>query len=170
MSTKSTLGQKTSDIFGKINFNPSKSFGLKYNFNLDNNIDTLNYQSVSTNLVTNNIKTSFNFSKEDHFYGSNEFISNFTTFYKDDHSLNFDIRKNLNTNATEYFDLGYNYDNDCLKLYVTYNKEFYTSGSIKPTKNLYFGVVVKDITEMHNFPLIKNWDQAMRVFGKRHTD
>ena len=107
---------------------------------------------------------------EDNFYGHNKYISNYSTYYKDDHSITFDIRKNLYTNKTEYFNLGYDYDNDCFKLYLNFNKEFYTSGSIKPSKNLFFGVVIKDITEMHNFPLIKNWDESMRIFGKRHTD
>ena len=170
LPTKSTLGQKSSDFFGKIDFNPSKSFGFNYNFNLDNSLDQLNYQSIAANLITSNIITSFNFAKEDSFYGSNEYISNYSTFYKDDHSIAFDIRKNLNTNATEYFNLGYNYDNDCLQLYLNFNKEFYSTGSIKPSKNLFFGVVIKDITEFHNFPLIKNFNESMRIFGKRHTD
>jgi hypothetical protein len=116
------------------------------------------------------MKTSFNFAKEDHFYGSNEYISNFSTFYKDDHSLTVDVRKNLHTNTTEYFNLGYNYDIDCLQVYLAYDKEFYSGGGIEPSKNLYFGIVIKDITEMHNFPLIKNFNESMRIFGKRHMD
>ena len=170
LSTKSTLGEKTSDFFGKINFNPSKSFDLNYNFNLDSNLNAINYQSITANLITNNIITSFDFAMEDNFYGHNKYISNYSTYYKDDHSITFDIRKNLYTNATEYFNLGYNYDNDCLQLYLNFNKEFYTSGSIKPSKNLFFGVVVKDITEFHNFPLIQNFNESMRIFGKKHTD
>ena len=31
--------------------------------------------------------------------------------------MNFNIRKNVYTNATEYFNLGYNYDNDCFCSY-----------------------------------------------------
>ena len=170
LSSKSTLGEKSSDFFGKINFNPSKSFDLKYNFNLDSNLNTLNYQNIGVNLMANNIETSFNFAKEDNFYGSNEYISNFSTFYKDDHILTVDIRKNLHTNTTEYFNLGYNYDIDCFQVYLAYDKEFYSGGDIEPSKNLYFGIVIKDITEMHNFPLIKNFNQSMSMFGKRHTD
>ena len=170
LSSKSTLGEKSSDFFGKINFNPSKSFDLKYNFNLDSNLNTLNYQNIGVNLIANNIETSFNFAKEDHFYGSNEYISNFSTFYKDDHILTVDIRKNLHTNTTEYFNLGYNYDIDCFQVYLAYDKEFYSGGGIESSKNLYFGIVIKDITEMHNFPLIKNFNESMRIFGKRHSD
>ncbi len=153
-----------------MSLNPSKSFGLNYNFNLDSNLNAINYQSISAELLTSNVITSFDFAMEDNFYGHNKYFSNATTFYKDDHSVNFDIRKNVYTNATEYFNLGYNYDNDCLQVYLNYNKEFYYGGDIKPTKNLFFGVVVKDITEFHNFPLIKNFNESMRVFGKRHTD
>ena len=79
MPTKSTLGQKSSDFFGKIDFNPSKSFGFNYNFNLDNNLDQLNYQSIAANLITSNIITSFNFAMEDNFYGHNKYISNYST-------------------------------------------------------------------------------------------
>ena len=170
LPTKSTLGQKSSDFFGKINFNPNKFFGFNYNFNLDNNLDQLNYQSIAANLMTSNIISSFDFAMEDNFYGHNKYISNYSTYYKDDHSITFDIRKNLYSNATEYYNLGYNYDNDCLQLYLNFNKEFYSDGSITPSKNLFFGVVVKDITEFHNFPLIKNFNQSMRIFGKKHTD
>jgi LPS-assembly protein len=170
LPTKSTLGQKSSDFFGKVDFNPSNSFGFNYNFNLDNNLKKLNYQSITANLITDNIITSFDFANENSFYGNNKYISNYSTYYKDDHAITFDIRKNLYTNRTEYFNLGYNYDNDCLRLYLNFNKEFYASGSIGPTKNIFFGIVVKDITEMHNFPLIKNFNESMRVFGKKHMD
>ena len=170
LPTKSTLGQKTSDFFGKVKFKPSKFFDVNYNFNLDNNLDQLNFQNITTNFRTNNIVTSFDYLREDNFYGDTKFISNTTSYVMDDHSLTFNIRKNLYSHTTEYFNLGYNYDNDCILLYLNFNKEFYTSGSIKPTKNLFFGVVIKDITEFYDFPIIEQSNKFMRLFGKNHTD
>ena len=50
MPTKSSLHRKTSDIVGKMNYNFSKIGNIGYKFSLDDNLNDLNYNEVSTTL------------------------------------------------------------------------------------------------------------------------
>ena len=50
MPAKSSLDQKTSDIVGEINYNFSELSNIEYKFSLDHDLNTLNYNEISTNL------------------------------------------------------------------------------------------------------------------------
>ena len=45
---------------------------------------------------------------------------------------------NLDKNITEYYNLIYEYKNDCLIAGVEYNKSNYADGDLKPEENLFF--------------------------------
>ena len=50
----------------------------------------------------------------------------------------FDATKNLKTDFTEYYNLIYQYQSDCLITSIEYNKKFYKDGNILPDKSLLF--------------------------------
>ncbi len=58
---KSTLNRKTSNIVGELLFKPKEFFDLKYNFSLDNDMQTLNYNFIDEKFTVNNFVTSFDF-------------------------------------------------------------------------------------------------------------
>ena len=135
----STLGKKTSDIFGNFEIYPNDIFSLKYNFALDNNFDKSNYDSIASTFSVNRFVTTFEYSDEKNNLINESFTSNSTYFEFDkNNSINFNVRRNNEISATEYYNLIYNYKNDCLVASVKFNKEFYKDADLEPEKAIFF--------------------------------
>ena len=84
------------------------------------------------------ISTSFNFLSSGDVIGNDEIISNSSKIKLDkEKSLRFNIAKDLNRDFTEYYDLIYEYETDCLKASIEYNKKFYRDGNLQPEKSLF---------------------------------
>ena len=47
-------------------------------------------------------------------------------------------RRNRKINLTEYYDLVYEYKNDCLTAAIKYKKTYYQDADLKPEENLLF--------------------------------
>jgi LPS-assembly protein len=135
----STLGKKSSDVFGSFEINPSNIFKLKYNFAIDNNLDKSNYDAILTTLSVNKFITTFEYSDEKNNLINQSYTSN-TSSYKFDknNSINLNIRRNNDLSATEYYNLIYSYKNDCLAASVKFNKEFYKDSDLEPEKEIFF--------------------------------
>ena len=81
--------------------------------------------------------------QEKNHIGNSEFIetgidydlNNFT-------ELTISTKRNLLTNSAEFYNLSYNYINDCLKAGIAYRREFYTDRDIEPVNNLMFTISV----------------------------
>ena len=140
---KSTLGQKSSDIFGEISFNPTKHLNFEYDFSIDNNLDRANYNLLKAGLTINNFITTFEFLEEDNFIGDKSYITNQTKYNIDsNNSISFSGTKNLDKGISEYYNLIYEYQNDCLTAAVEYNKSFYSDSDLKPGKNIFFSIKI----------------------------
>ena len=139
LPTSSTIGKKMSDIFGNIKIYPNENLSLKYNFSLDNNFDKTNYDSISSELKINKFVTSFEYSDEKNNLKNKSFTSNSTSFEIDDsNSINFNVRRNNEKSATEFYNLIYSYKNDCLVASVEFNKEFYKDSDLRSEKAIFF--------------------------------
>ncbi len=143
LPTKSTLGQKTSDIVGNLKFIPSKFFNFEYEFSVDNNLNETNYNLAKANLSINNFVTSFEFLQEDNMIGEKSYLSNKTTFnFNESNSLSFKTNKNLDKDISEYYTLIYEYKNDCLTAAIEYDRQYYTDSDLKPEKNIFFSIKI----------------------------
>jgi len=138
---KSNLSEKRSDIVGKASYIPNKFLSLDYSFSYDNNFKSSNYDALSLNADFNLFSTSFNFLSEDDQISDNEILTNTSELHiSDEKSIKFNITKNLKNDFTEFYDLIYQYETDCLKISLDYNKKFYSDGNLKPEKNLFFSI------------------------------
>ena len=138
---KSNLDEKRSDIVGKATYIPNKFLSFDYNFSYDKNLKSSNYDFLSFNANFNSFSTNLKFLSEDDQISDNEILSNTTNIYiNDEKSLKFNITKNLKNDFTEFYNLIYQYETDCLKISLDYNKKFYRDGSLKPEKNLFFSI------------------------------
>ncbi len=143
----STIGEKNSNIFGKFSNTFNDEISLDYNFSIDNNFDVLNYNQVVTTLSLNNFVTKFDFIEENTDRTDINTISNTTTYeLNDEHYFSFKTRKNRKINLTEYYDLVYEYKNDCLIAGVKYRKSFYKDRTIKPKEDLMLTLTIIPIT------------------------
>ena len=141
MPLTSTIGNKSSDIFGNLILQPNKHLDFDYSFQVDNNLSTTNYNMIKTQLNVNNFVTSFEFLEERNLLGNESYLSNKTNYQFDkNHSLGFSTRKNKRTDLTEFYNLIYEYKNDCLIAAVEYNKDFYKDDGIEPSENILFSI------------------------------
>ena len=139
----SSIGQKRSDFIGSLEFNPNTSFNINYSYSMDNNFDDINYNFITTNYSINNFITSFKFLEDNSISGDKSFIENTTKLsFKNNYSLQFDTNKNLEKNMTEYYNLIYEYKNDCLAAAINYRKSFYKDANITPEENIFFTIKI----------------------------
>ena len=139
----STLGKKTSDIVGDIKFNLNKNLNLKYNFSLDENLSDTNYQFIESEIKINNFVTKFEYLNENTTMNKETFISNNSSYIIDDSKMiSFETRKNKKTKLTEFYNLIYEYKNDCLIAALEFNKDYYNDRDIKPEKNIFFKLTI----------------------------
>ena len=141
--TNSTLNKKTSNIFGQFNFKPIKNISLGYNFSLKNDLNTFEYNSLMTKMEFGNFVTQFDYLEERGVVGNTNVIENKTTYNFDDQNfISFNTRKNRRLNLTEYYDLVYEYKNDCLVAGIKYRKNYYNDADIKPVEELFFSITI----------------------------
>ena len=147
VSTTSTLGEKQSNLFGKVNYGLSKMFGLNYDFALDNDLQTFEHNSIGTVFNFDKLITSFNFVETGGKMGDTNFITNTTKFLiNDDNFLSFNTRRNRKISLTEYYDLVYEYKNDCLIAGVKYKKTYYKDRDLVPAEDLLFSITLFPLT------------------------
>jgi len=152
----SNIGEKTSDIVAGLIYNPNSIFKMNYNFSLDNNLNDTNYQMLETEFKVNNLITSFEYLNENNTINKESYISNKTIYNFDNvNSLGFEIRENKKTNLTEYYNLIYQYRNDCLIAAIEYNKDYYSVGDLKPEENLFFKLTIIPFGEANSPSLRK---------------
>ena len=97
---------------------------------------------------------SFDFLEEDNFIGNQSYLTNKSTLnLNENKSISFETSKNLDKNITEYYNLIYEYKNDCLTASIEYNKEYYSDNDLKPEENLFFSIKIIPFGEI-NIPNI----------------
>ena len=143
----STINRKSSNLFGSIKNNFSKNFEIDYNFAIDNDLQTFEYNDVQAKISLDNFITEFSFVEENGEMGDNNFIENTTSLSFDESNfIKFNSRRNRKINLTEYYDLVYEYKNDCLIAGIKYKKTYYEDRDLKPSENLFFTISIIPIT------------------------
>ena len=91
----------------------------------------------------NLIKFNIDYLKEDNHVGNQNYIKTGLNFYpRDNTSLSFKNKRNLVNNSSEYYDLSYEYFNDCLRAGIVYRREFYNDSEIEPENSLMFKITI----------------------------
>ena len=145
--TRSTINRKNSNIFGTINNNLLENINFSYDFSLDNDMKTINENTIGTEISINNFVTSFTLYEQRNELGETHVLSNSTEYkVNDNSSLKFSTRRNKEINLTEYYDLSYEYKNDCLTAALRFNKTFYQDKDLVPTEDLFFSLTIIPLT------------------------
>ena len=142
---KSGLNKKTSDIIGQVNLNPNNKLKLNYDFALKDNLSDTSYQLLGTELKINNFVSTFEYLNENNSNSTDvSYFTNSSKFINQDgtKSLAFSTRENKKTDATEFYNLIYEYRNDCLIAALEYNKDFYSDGVLRPEENIFFKLTI----------------------------
>ena len=145
--SNSTLNKKNSNYFGKIENNLNEHINFNYEFSINHELNKVQYNSFGTTLSKNNFVTTFNYIEESGAIGSTHILENVTTFNFDKQNfISFKTRKNREIDLTEYYDLIYEYKNDCITAGIKYNKTYYKDRDLEPTEDLMFSIKLVPIT------------------------
>ena len=147
--SQTSLHKRNSNLFGSVDYGLSNNLIIDYKFAIDNKIENFVHNSVGINFSLNNFVTSFNFIEEELELGNTNILENTTKYnLNNNNSVSFKTRKNREINLTEYYDLVYEYKNDCLTVGVKFNKTYYEDRDLKPSENIMFTISFYPLTSV----------------------
>ena len=148
---KTTLHNKYSDLIGGTYLNLNDNLQIKYNFSADNNLQLLNYSNLDAKIKINNFITNFEFLEENNDIGTESYLSsNLQYDFINNTSLSYNTRRNRKTNLTEYYNIIYEYTNDCLVASIEYNKDYYSDRDLKPNEEIFFKISITPFTNINS--------------------
>ena len=147
--SQTSLHKRNSNLFGSVDYGLSNNLVIDYKFATDNKIENFVHNSIGINFSLNNFVTSFNFIEEELELGNTNILENTTKYnLNSNNSVSFKTRKNREINLTEYYDLVYEYKNDCLTAGVKFNKTYYEDRDLKPSENIMFTISFYPLTSV----------------------
>ena len=147
ISKVTTLNKKRSNIFGSVKNKISKNWDLEYDFAINDKLNKVEKNSINTTISLNNFVTTFNFFEKNGSMGETNTIENTSKYLLDEkNSVSFKSRRNRKINLTEFYDLVYEYKNDCLTAGIKYRKTYYEDRELKPSEDLMFTVTFYPLT------------------------
>ena len=143
LPTNNQVGLKTSNFFSEIEYSPNEILKTTYKNSFKNNAKDVTYENFITEISLNNFVTTFDYLNENNTSDENSYLKNTTQYViNDSNNLLFSTRINKKTDLTEYYNLMYQYKNDCLAASIEYNKDFYSDRDVKPEENIFFKLTI----------------------------
>ena len=142
MSSSSSLDEKLSDLVGSIEYE-KKNINLNYNFAVDQNYNDLNYNEIGLKTNLGPVDINFDYLLEKKHIGNQDYFKTKLDFNRNNNALiSFETKRNLITNSSEFYNLSYEYINDCLRAGLVYRREFYNDSELEPENSLMFKITL----------------------------
>ena len=149
LTNTNQIGEKMSNIFSEIMYSPNDHLTTKYITAIKNNLKDINYENLLTEFRINNFVTTFDYLNENNTVNKNSYLSNTTAYNLDEfNKISFSTRKNKTKDLTEYYNLMYQYKNDCLAASIEYKKDFYSDRELKPDESILFKLTITPFAEI----------------------
>ena len=143
MPESSSLDEKLSDLLGNANLKFNDNFNISYDFALDQNYKDMNYNEIGFNYNLNPIKFNVDYLLEKKHIGNQEYFKTNLEYTKGNNGIfGFEMKRNIITNSSEYYNLSYEYLNDCLRAGLVYRREFYNDSELEPENSLMFKITL----------------------------
>ena len=141
MGSVSSLDEKMSDLVGYSNLKIGEKLDVKYKFGLDQNYNDLNYNEIESTLNFSKLSFGINYLQEKKHIGNDEYLkTNIGYNTARNQKLVFENKRNLVRDSSEYYDLSYEYFNDCLRAGLVFRREFYNDSELEPENSLMFKI------------------------------
>jgi LPS-assembly protein len=148
--SSTSLDQRFSDVVGESKYNINNNVNLNYNFSIDQGYKNFNYSEVGSDFTFDKVKFNISYLQEKNHIGNQEFArSGFDLKLNNSSEIAFNTKRNLLTSSAEFYNLSYNYINDCLKAGIAYRREFYTDRDIEPVNRLMFTITIVPFAEIN---------------------
>ena len=145
MPSKATLNEKMSDIIGEASLNLSENINISHNFLLDQNLENFNKNRIELGAIYPSANFNLSFLEESQHIGHTKYVETKAGFNFSDGLISLGAKRNLLTNSAEFYDLSYEYINDCLTAGVAFRREFYRDRDVEPEDSLIFKVTFKPL-------------------------
>jgi LPS-assembly protein len=153
ISDTSSLDKRFSDILGSFNYDDNKKFKINYDYSLDQNFKEMNYNEVNASYDFNNIKFNIDYLEQNNISNKvndeKEYIKTSLEIQKGDNGLfTFSNKRNIITNSSEFYNMSYEYINDCLRAGLIFRREFYNDSELEAENSLMFKITLSPFGEM----------------------
>ena len=145
MPSKATLNEKMSDIIGEASLNLSENIKISHNFLLDQNLENFNKNRIELGAIYPSTNFNLSFLEESQHIGHTKYVETKAGFNFNNGLISLGAKRNLLTNSAEFYDLSYEYINDCLTAGVAFRREFYRDRDVEPEDSLIFKVTFKPL-------------------------
>ena len=70
--------------------------------------------------------------------GNQKYVNSKASFNFENSEFSFSTKRNLLSNSSEFYNLSYEYINDCLRAGLAFRREFYKDRDLEPEDSLFF--------------------------------
>jgi LPS-assembly protein len=149
--SSTSLDQHFSDVVGVSKYNINDKLNLNYNFSIDQGYNKFNYNEIGADLTIDKAKFNLGYLQEKNHIGNQEYVQTGIDFKLNNSSeLSINTKRNLLRNSAEFYNLSYNYINDCLKAGIVYRREFYTDRDVEPANSLMFTISIIPFAQINS--------------------
>ena len=143
IASQTSMDQRFSDIVGESSYQINNNIDFKYNFALDQNYKDINYSEIGADFTYDNVELNISYLEEKNHIGSAEYIQSDASYLiNDSNKLSFSTKRNILTSSAEFYNLSYEYINDCLRAGLVYRREFYADRDVEPANSLMFKISI----------------------------
>ncbi len=142
MASKTSLDEKLSDLVGSSKIEINEKMDFIYNFSLDQNYKDFNYNEFNSNFNFDPMKIGFGYILENNHIGDQEYFKTKIDYTSNNSLLSFETKRNLVSDSSEFYNLSYEYMNDCLRAGLVYRREFYNDSELEPENSLMFKITL----------------------------
>jgi len=145
-----------SDIVGELNYNFLKIGSIDYKFSIDHNMNDLNYSEISSNFNLGKVDFNIDYLEEQNHVGKENYVNaGLSLSLNENNKLSLETKKNFKTESTEFYDISYQYTNDCLEAGLVYRREFYEDNDVEQKDSLMFQITFVPFTGVKSPSFLK---------------
>ena len=137
------LNQRFSDIVGDSYLKVNENLSLRYSYALDQNYNDLNYSEIGSEFIMGAATFNLKYLEEKEHVGNQEYLqAGLDMNIGESNKISFSGKRNLLIDSSEFYNLSYEYLNDCLKAGIFFRREFYNDRDIEPDNSLMFKITI----------------------------
>ena len=150
MPSSSSLDNRFSDLVGNFGYK-NNDLEIKYNYSLDQNYKETNYNEIEAGYNIDRITFNLSYLEENKILDKKEYLKSKIAIKNGNSGLlSFNNKRNLITNSSEFYDLSYEYINDCLRAGLVYRREFYNDSELESENSLMFKVTLNSFGSINS--------------------
>ena len=113
-----------------------------------------NYNQFDIDAVYPRVSFNLGYLEEAHNIGNQKYVNSKASFNFENSALSFSTKRNLLSNSSEFYNLSYEYINDCLRAGLAFRREFYKDRDIESSESLMFQISLNLLCRISSSTLI----------------